>query len=367
VLLLAGKVLINTFQTSLGEKMLKFRYIFMAVAASAIVSLSSCTSGTPSADNSPAPVANSPQASEAVSNNSHSGHGSKAQININTAILSELDKFEAKLAIPALSNKIQANRPYASPEELVAKKVINQQQFDQIKDMVTVQEVVLTGEAKDVDYMSKLGLMKGHLLVAKELLDQNQPKQAEPHIGHPVEEIYVDVEDQLNERKVKEFKTTLVSLQDLVKSNPKAAKLKTDFVSSMQAVDGAITALPESQRSKTGFVLQTINELLDSANSEYGAAIANGKISAPIEYQDSRGFVIYANELYKGISSQMAKDFPEAHKSIETSMAELVKVWPSAIPPAAAVKTPDDVTKLVKTIEQNSQTVIDKSSTQAQR
>ena len=348
--------------------MIKLRYIFMAVAASAIVSLSSCTSGTPSADNSPpAPVANSSQASEAVSNNSHSGHGSKAQININTAILSELDKFEGKLAIPALSNKIQANRPYASPEELVAKKVINQQQFDQIKDMVTVQEVVLTGEAKDVDYMSKLGLMKGHLLVAKELLEQNQPKQAEPHIGHPVEEIYVDVEDQLNERKVKEFKTSLVSLQDLVKSNPKAAKLKTDFASSMQAVDGAIAALPEAQRSKTGFVLQTINELLDSANSEYGAAIANGKISAPIEYQDSRGFVIYANELYKGISSQMAKDFPEAHKSIETSMAELVKVWPSAIPPAAAVKTPDDVTKLVKTIEQNSQTVIDKSSTQAQR
>ena len=57
--------------------------------------------------------------------------------------------------------------------------------------------------------MSKLGLMKGHLLVAQELLNQNQPKQAEPHIGHPVEEIYVDVEDQLNERKVKEFKTTL--------------------------------------------------------------------------------------------------------------------------------------------------------------
>ena len=81
-----------------------------------------------------------------------------------------------------------------------------------LKTQLTVQEVVLTGEAKDVDYMTKLGLMKGHLLVAQELLDLNQPKQAEPHIGHPVEEIYVDVEEQLNERKVKEFKTTLVSL-----------------------------------------------------------------------------------------------------------------------------------------------------------
>jgi DNA uptake protein ComE-like DNA-binding protein len=348
--------------------MIKVRYIFMAVAACAIVSLSSCNAGTPTADNTGAPVANSsPQAREAVSNNSHSGHGNKAQININNAILSELDKFEGKLGIPALSNKIQANRPYLSPSELVSKKVITQEQFDQIKDMVTVQEIALTGEAKDVDYMTKLGLMKGHLLVAKELLDQNQPKQAVPHIGHPVEEIYVDIEEQLNERKVKEFKTTLVKFQDLIKyaikSNPKASKIETDFASSMQAVDGAIADLPEAQRSKTGFVLQVIDELLDSANSEYGAAIANGKISAAIEYQDSRGFVIYANELYKGISSQMSKDFPEAHKGIETSMAELVKVWPSAIPPAAPVKTPDDVTKLVKTIEQNSQTVINKSTT----
>ncbi|MEH2149913.1 helix-hairpin-helix domain-containing protein [Nostoc sp.] len=346
--------------------MIKLRYICLAAAATLIVTLSSCSS-TPTAENPSAPVTSSPAATEAVSNNSHSGHSSKEKININTAILSELDKFEGKLGIPALSNKIQANRPYGSPEDLVTKKVITQEQFDQIKDQVGVQEVVLTGEAKDVDYMSKLGLMKGHLLVARELLDQNQPKQAEPHIGHPVEEIYVDVEDQLNERKVKEFKTTLVSLQDLVKSSPKDSKVKTNFTSSVQAVDGAIAALPADQRSKPGFALQVINELLDSANSEYGAAIANGKVTAPIEYQDSRGFVFYANELYKGISSQVAQADPEAHKAIDTSFAELIKVWPSAIPPAKAVKIPTDVTKLVKTIEENSQKVVDKSNTQAQR
>ncbi|MBD2531483.1 helix-hairpin-helix domain-containing protein [Nostoc flagelliforme FACHB-838] len=345
--------------------MIKVRYICLTAAAALIVTLSSCSS-TPTAENPSAPVA-SPPATEAVSSNSHSGHGGKEKININTAILSELDKFEAKLGVPALSNKIQAARPYGSPEDLVTKKVITQEQFDQIKDQVGVQEVVLTGEAKDVDYMSKLGLMKGHLLVAQELLDQNQPKQAEPHIGHPVEEIYVDVEDQLNERKVKEFKTTLVSLQDLVKASPKDSKVKTNFTSSVQAVDGAIAALPEAQRSKPGFVLQVINELLDSANSEYGAAIADGKITAPIEYQDSRGFVVYANDLYKGISSQVAQTDPEAHKAIETSFAELIKVWPAAIPPAKAVKTTNDVTKLVKTIEENSQKVVDKSNTQAQR
>jgi Helix-hairpin-helix motif len=347
--------------------MMKFHYVCLTFATAAIVTLSACNS-TPTTENTSTSGANAtPQASVAVSQDSHSGHSSKAKININNAILSELDKLEAKLGIPALSNKIQANRPYASPEDLVSKKVITQEQLTQIQYLVTVQDVVLTGEAKDVDYMTKLGLMKGHLLVAQELLDKNQPKQAEPHIGHPVEEIYIDVEEQLNERKVKEFKTTLVSLDDLVKSNPKNPKLKTDLASSIQAVDGAIAVLPAVQRSKPGFVLQVINELLDSANSEYGAAIANGKISAAIEYQDSRGFVLYVNELYKGISSQVAQENPEAHKAIETSLSELTKVWPSVIPPATPVKIPDDVTKLVKIIEQNSQKVVDKSSTQAQQ
>jgi hypothetical protein len=345
--------------------MIKLRYICLAVTACAIVSLSSC-SNTPTANNpsTPAATSSTTQVTEATSQHNHGG---KAKININTAILSELDKFEAKLGVPALSNKIQASRPYGSPEDLVTKKVITQAQFDQIKDMVTVQEVVLTGEAKDVDYMTKLGLMKGHLLVAQELLDKNQPKQAEPHIGHPVEEIYVDVEDQLNERKVKEFKTTLVSLQNLVKSNPKNAKVKTDFTSSVESVDNAIAALPQSQRSNPGFVLQVINGLLDAANSEYGAAIANDKIAAAIEYQDSRGFVIYANDLYKNISPQVAQKNPDADKAITTSFADLVKVWPTAIPPAKPVQTPGDVSKLVKTIEENSQKVIAQTSTQAQQ
>lgn len=58
---------------------------------------------------------------------------------------------------------------------------------------------------------------------------------------------------------------------------------------------------------------------------KYGSAIANGKISAALEYQDSRGLVNYANTLYKAIAAQTAKQNPEADKAIETSMAQLSK------------------------------------------
>jgi hypothetical protein len=166
------------------------------------------------------------------------------------------------------------------------------------------------------------------------------------------------VEEQLKERNVKEFKTTLIGLQDLVKANAKSEKLNPNFEASMQAVDGAIQGLPAAQRQSPKFVMQVINGLLDTANSEYGAAIANGKVAAAIESQDSRGFVTYANTLYKGIASQIEKEHPEAHKAIVASLAELTKTWPAPIPPAAPVKTPAQVAQLIKAIEGQSQKII---------
>ncbi len=282
----------------------------------------------------------------------HAGMTHKKKININNAILSELDKLEAKLGIPALSNKIQASRPYAKPEELVSKKVINQEQFDRIKDMVTLEDIVLTGEAKDLDYMVKLGLMKGHMMVARELLDVKKPDQAEPHIGHPVEEIYADVEDQLKERGVKEFKSTLSKLQDMVKAGAKdPAKTNEQFKLALSEIDGAIAKLPETQRKDDKFVLQVMTGLLDTANSEYDAAIADNKIKETIEYQDSRGFVRYSQELYKSIAPQVKAKSAETDQQISKALTEVATAWPSAIPPAAPVKSVEDVTKLIKSIE----------------
>jgi DNA uptake protein ComE-like DNA-binding protein len=331
----------------------------VAFAASIIISACNNTDTTPVkiAETSPNPA--TPATTAAQPEMAGMKHSGGKKININSAILSELDKLEAKLGIPSLSNKIQAERPYKMPEDLVAKKVIDQKQFDQIKDLVTIEDVVLSGVEKDADYMVKLGLMKGHLFVAKELLDLNKPKDAEPHIGHPVEEIYTDVAEQLNERKVKEFKTTLITLEDLVKAGAKDnTKVATNFKESMQAVDTAIAALPETQRKSPAFVLQVINGLLDTANSEYGAAISDSKVKAAIEYQDSRGFITYVNMLYQGIATIMAKDRPAEHKVITENLKQLTTAWPSAIPPATLVKTTAEVGKLVTTIEQSTQKVI---------
>lgn len=340
----------------MGQNMRKNSYLSYMFIIVSLLTIIGCSNQTNNTTNEPTTNVNKTE--KKTGENGHSD--GKTKININTAILSDWDKLEAKLGIPALSNKIQSSRPYTKPEDLVGKNVINQQQYDQIKDLITTEDIVLTGEAKDIEYLVKLGLMKGHLLVAKELLDLKKPKDAEPHIGHPVEEIYADIEEQLKERNVPDFKNILIELQDLVKSKPEDAKIGTKFVDVTTAIDKAIASIPENQRTNPPLILKVINGLLDTANSEYKAAVANGKIAAAIEYQDSRGFVIYAEYLYKTIEAKMTKDHPDIHKSMSKNLADLKTNWPQVIPPASPVKTPDQVSQLIKEIEANTGKVLGK-------
>jgi hypothetical protein len=332
------------------------RYAVMAIAIAAIIiGIKACGTPPNEATTPTSPTGNSEQSAQPVAG--------KKQININTAILSELDKLEAALGVPALSHKIQASRPYGSIEDLVSKKVLTQEQFDQVKNLLTIEEIVLTGVAKDIDYMTKLGLMKGHMLVANELLELKKPDQADPHLGHPVEEIYIDLEEQFKERNVPEFKQVLTEVQELVRSKPNDPQIPAKFKAAMQAIDTAINALPESQRLAPDFTMPVINGILETATAEYTAAIADNKIKEIIEYQDSRGFVIYAQDtLFQKIEPTFTQKDTKITETLNTAFTELRKAWPAPIPPAAPAMTPDEVAAKVKKIEMTSQPLLTAST-----
>jgi len=88
-----------------------------------------------------------------------------------------------------------------------------------------------------------------------------------------------------------------------------------------------------------------MNRMLKTAAEEYKAAIANNKFVELIEYQDSRGFVLYAEDS-KNIADQMSQKRPEDHKVIAARLEELKKAWPAVNPPATPVKTPQKFTGL---------------------
>ena len=74
-----------------------FRLLPTAAATAILVALAGCVSPTASNTGSTASPGASPAAIPAATSGHSGNHGGKPGININTAILSELDKLEAKL------------------------------------------------------------------------------------------------------------------------------------------------------------------------------------------------------------------------------------------------------------------------------
>ena len=189
--------------------------------------------------------------------------------------------------------------------------------------------------------------MKGHLIVAKELMDAGEYKQAEPHIGHPVEELYSDVEEGLKERKIDDFKADLNQLSDLSKSAPESPEMEEQYDAAVAQIDDALAAISEGDRSAE-VVSKVILGMLRTAAEEYEAAIDGDKIVEAVEYQDSRGFVLYAEELFGTISDEVEESDRE---EIQAAFDELKEAWPSAIPPEEPILEPSAVFSLVSAIE----------------
>jgi hypothetical protein len=203
----------------------------------------------------------------------------------------------------------------------------------------------------DVDYMTVLGLMKGNLNAAQELIATKNYVEAEPHIGQPTNELYEQIATVLPQKGVEDFKPTLTQLHDLIKSAPDSPEVQTLLDESIASVDGAIAVIPKQQINSPEFVLDVMVEMLKNAAAEYEAAIANNQFVEVAKYQDANGFVDYADQLYQTVAEQKSQADPEGHKTITESLAELKTALPSIEPPAAPIKDPGEVQGLVSQIE----------------
>mgnify|MGYP001551671510 CR=1 FL=1 len=79
----------------------------------------------------------------------------------------------------------------------------------------------------DADFLFRLGMMEGHLIIGHEMLVNNQTALALPHFGHPVRELYDDVGPYLGKHHFPGFDKQLITLEAAVTAAPKAKD--TDF------------------------------------------------------------------------------------------------------------------------------------------
>ena len=203
----------------------------------------------------------------------------------------------------------------------------------------------------DQGFALKMALMRGHLLVGDELVNQAQWDAAFPHFLHPGEELYGDIKDDLKTYKTPPFEKALKALSARVKARKAGPEYDKALKAVIGALDKADAGVKAKQKEWTQVVAANVVEVLKVAASEYELAITDGKFSKPVEYQDSRGFVLHAERMLDSVAPALEKKDAEALRQMRADFVELKKAWPAALPPAAPVLDHGAVLARVSRIE----------------
>ncbi len=147
--------------------------------------------------------------------------------------------------------------------------------------------------ADDTDFLFRLGMMEGHLIIGHELLQNNQTALALPHFGHPVRELYDDVGPYLDKHHFPAFDRQLIALEAAVTAAPKAKETDAQYQAMIATLHKARELAPANLRASVPEMIQICSDTIDAASGEFGESLQQGQVSALVEYHDSRGFLEY--------------------------------------------------------------------------
>jgi len=144
----------------------------------------------------------------------------------------------------------------------------------------------------DTDFLFRLGMLEGHLMVGHDLLAARQNALALPHFGHPVRELYDDIAPYIAAKRIPPFEAKLIKLEAAVAGAPNAPETEALYAD-IRTLGAAREVTPAALRASVPAMIKICADTLDAAAGEYGEALNRGRIDSVVEYHDSRGYVSY--------------------------------------------------------------------------
>ncbi|HWB46891.1 MAG TPA: hypothetical protein VG900_15750, partial [Hyphomicrobiaceae bacterium] len=183
-----------------------------------------------------------------------------------------------------------------------------------------------------IRFYRDIGLIRGHLLVGGQLIELGLWDEALPHFLHPTEELYGGLEKYIKGHNIRPFKLELGVLAQAVKAKRKGAYEQALKVAH-QRLDAALAKAKEFMHPVLGFTAKSAAEMLKVALSEYESSIEDGRFTKPVEYQDSRGFVLEAERMIEAVAPALARADAAALAKVRAAMRRLKQAWPEPMPP----------------------------------
>lgn len=201
-----------------------------------------------------------------------------------------------------------------------------------------------------------IALIRGHLLVGEELVELGRWDDALPHFLHPTEELYGAMERHIKLHKVTPFDRQLKQLAQAVKARNKAA-----YAQAAKVVDerlaNALTSFRRFMQGApfTSFTMRAAVEVLKVAAAEYEAAVEDDRIAKPVEYQDGRGFVLYAEKMIEAHRGDLEKVDKLALDDLLRMIGGLKMAWPGALPPERPAMPAREVAARIEALEKRAE------------
>ncbi len=168
----------------------------------------------------------------------------------------------------------------------------------------------------DVEYLYRLGMVRGHLAAFIELYRAGAFDMAATHVKHPESELYEELVPAFAARGKPGFSDALSTLAN-------AAADGGDVEAAYEATVSAIRA--NAPVSNVSVLLLSISKLVTTAAEEFDIGVGeDGAITEPHEYQDAYGFLSAAREMLSEIETgdiNASEAIAVAHEQIDLSLA----------------------------------------------
>jgi len=183
---------------------------------------------------------------------------------------------------------------------------------------------------KDDQYLTHIGLVKGHLFVGVELYKKEYFENAKRHMKHPKSELYAELIPTFEAKNANGFASELEILALSVENNESLSIVSKHYKKLLEVIDQNEKYVDDSLNTFENKVL-LIKSLLEIAAEEYAIGIIDGNIVNKYEYQDAFGFTTVAKNILNDSEALSPSEEVKRNKIIEI-IENLSSLWPSLVP-----------------------------------
>ncbi|HEY0204353.1 MAG TPA: hypothetical protein VGC15_09410 [Acetobacteraceae bacterium] len=189
------------------------------------------------------------------------------------------------------------------------------------------------------ELLFKIGLLEGHLMVGRELIEANQPRLALPHFGHPVRELYDDIQGELRRRGITAFDGELIALEAMVAGKPRDPATMAKYDGVIRILAAVRSTVPSNLLDNERFMLGVLGEVATIASEDYSESIESGRIEKPVEYHDSRGYLLYASQEMKRLEGRPDLRGSPRLAAARARLTDMQAIVGPLIPPERPIKS----------------------------